>query len=237
MKIILFVASAFFTSLSFAADVKEFDGKDLTEILVDDPAGKVVISGIDGDKAKVVVTKVKFTDKCKVVTEKVGPKLTLKIEKTGIFFGEDCMVNFDVAVPKSIDVEVVIGSGKLIAEGTQGSLKFKMGSGSVVANGTFKNVEGKSGSGSVKIKGLTGGGDIKTGSGAIDLTFATPPKGEIELATGSGDTTLLFPKGSKVKTTFKSGSGKATNTLGDNPNGDFHVNLKVGSGNLKISPY
>lgn len=240
MEKLIIAAACLIAQASFAApETKEFDSKDLNAVSVENTSGQVTISAFEGTKATVAATKNKFSDKCKMTIDRTGNKLVLKVEKTSsLFKSEECDVDFDVKVPKTVDLDLVLGSGNLSIAGIEGALVFKVGSGNMSADGAFKNINGKTGSGKVDIKGLTGGGELKTGSGTIDLKFATSPlKGEFDVKSGSGNTTILFPKGTSVKTSFKTGSGKLVNELGDNPSAPFSVSVKSGSGNLNIKTY
>lgn len=221
------------------SESKDFESKGLSGVFVENTSGKVIVSSVDGAKSTVAATKNKFSDKCKMTIDRSGNKLVIKVEKTSSFFStEECDVDFQINVAKTVDLDLAVGSGNLTVKGIQGDLVFKVGSGDIFADGAFKKIDGKSGSGKVAIKGLTGGGELKTGSGEIDLTYAVSSlKGELDLKTGSGDVTIMFPKGTKIKTSYKAGSGEMSNELGDNPKAAFKVSMKAGSGDLKIKSY
>ncbi len=221
------------------SESKEFEVKDLTGVSVENTSGKVFITETDTEKAYVVATKNKFGDKCKSKVERSGNKLVIKVEKASSFFStEECNIDFQVKVPKNVDLDIALGSGNLSVKGIHGDLAFKIGSGDILADGTFKKISGISGSGKVALRGLTGGGELKTGSGDMDLTYAgTSLNGELDLKTGSGRATILFPKGTKIKTHFKAGSGELSNELGETREAPFKVSMKTGSGDLKIKSY
>ena len=240
MKNLILASLCLVTHLAFASsENKEFEAKGLTAILLENMSGKVVISSFEGPQAIVASTKNKFSDKCKMTIEKTGSKLVLKVEKSsGLFLSEECDIDFDIKVPKAIDLDIAVGSGDLTINGIQGSLTFKVGSGNVLADGLFKRIDGKLGTGKIELKGLLGGGELKTGSGKMDLTFAKSSlKGELDIKTGSGDVTVFFPKDSKVKTNFYAGSGQVSNELGDSSKALFVIMMNAGSGNLNIKSY
>lgn len=223
---------------SFAAsETVEFEAKGLRAVSVDNTTGNVTILTTDGPKATVVATKHKFSDACRMTVDRAGNRLVIKVENTSNNYYE-CHVEFQVAVPKEVDLNLVIGSGNLLVNDTQGELAFRVGSSNVLADGTFKKIDGRTGSGNVEVKGLTGGGEVRTGSGEIDLTYVVSSlDGDLDLRTGSGNAIISFPKGSKVKTTFKAGSGELSNELGDDPAATFKVSMTAGSGNLKIKSF
>jgi DUF4097 and DUF4098 domain-containing protein YvlB len=219
-------------------EIKEINASNLSRMELSIQSSQVTIKGIESSIAKVTTTKHKFSDKCELKIEKVGRKLIVAVNKTGIFALNDCKVDFLVEVPKAIDLELKVGSGQVKIEGIDGELDYLLGSGDLIAEGKFSEIEGKSGSGSVTVKGLTGGGDIKIGSGRLNLTFATTLlKGELDVKTGSGDAELVFPKGSKVRTSFRAGRGELLNELGDVADAPFRVSMKSGSGDLNIKSY
>lgn len=238
-KVVLILIFLIGCSALATSEPKEFEVKDLTGVSVENTSGKVFITETDGSKAYVVATKNKFGDKCKMTVERSGNKLVIKLEKTSSFFStEECNVDFQVKVPKNVDLNITLGSGNLTVKGIHGDLAFKIGSGDILADGTFRKISGFSGSGKIALRGLIGGGELKTGSGDMDLTYAVASlNGELELKTGSGRTTILFPKGAKIKTNFKAGSGKLSNELGDTPEASFKVSMKTGSGDLNIKSY
>ncbi len=222
-----------------APEFKEFESKGMSDVLVENTSGKVVITSMDGAKATVIATKNQFSDNCKMTLIRSGNKLVIKLERTSNFVSlEECDVDFQVNVPKTVDLDLATGSGNLTVKGIHGDLAFKVGSGDISAEGIFKKIDGKSGSGKVGVKGLTGGGELKVGSGEINLTYAVSSlKGELDLKTGSSDATILFPKGTKVKTSYEAGMGELSNELGNNPAAVFKVSMEAGSGDLNIKTY
>lgn len=225
-------------SISAAAtsEVRELEAKGLKQVVVENISGKVSVLKTEAAKATVSVNKNVFSNKCSLTIDKVNDKLVVKVERSkGLFSSENCDADFEVKVPKSMDLDLTVGSGSLDVRGIQGALVFKLGSGNLNAEGIFSSLNGKSGSGTVSVQGLTGGGELKSGSGAISLGFVAPlSKGELDIKSGAGDATLTFPKGMKVKTKFAAGSGLVTNELAATAEADFSVAMKAGSGDLKI---
>jgi len=239
MKIhqIIFGIVVLLSEIAFADPViHEFDAKGLSSLVVENPSGTIQISAMDGSKAKVSATKVKFGEKCSMIIEKDGNSvLTVKVKNKSLLGGEDCQVNFDVRVPKAINLDVKNGSGAVAIHGISGALDFKNGSGDLSADGTFNKLNAMTGSGSLTIKGLVSGGELKSGSGNLSLSFKDKKlSGELNLVTGSGSVTLQFLKGTQIRTQATIGSGELKNQLGETPNAPFSVNAVVGSGNLEI---
>jgi DUF4097 and DUF4098 domain-containing protein YvlB len=237
LALLFFVFSGF--QLCLAAELTEFESKDLKAISISALEGKISLQADDGPKASVSVTKNKFSEHCKLSIENKEHKLQIKVEKSPRFFSlEDCDVNFEIKMPKKSDADIKLGSGALTVKGLEGELRYEIGSGEVKADGNFTSLNGKSGSGPVSITGLNGGGTLKSGSGALNITFENKPaKGNLDIQSGAGDTSLSLPKGSKIKTSFIAGSGKLTNDLGDSADAGYMISVKTGSGNLKIKSH
>lgn len=223
----------------FAAELTEFDQKDLIGVSVSAQSGNVSLAAHDGPKAVVSVTKNKFSEHCKLTIENKEHKIVIKVEKSPRFFSlGDCEANFEIKVPKKTDTDIKLGSGNISVKGLQGELLFSLGSGDVNADGSFAKLDAKTGSGPIQIAGLTGGGTIKSGSGNVNVSVASKTtSGALEIQLGSGDSVVSFPKGSKVKTTFVAGAGKLHNELGDSPDAAYLVSVKTGSGNLNVKAH
>lgn len=221
-------------------ETHEFEIMGLEKVSLENQSGKVKISAYAGPKAIVVSQKNKFSDKCQMTLKKDDEELVIKVKKhRDASWGEDCDVDFEVKVPKAMNLDLEAGSGDFSISGIHGALDFKLGSGSLSADGSFRKVDGKTGSGEISVKGLTGGGELRTGSGDIKLTFAKSPKNdEVELKTGSGNATVLVPHGSQVRTSFTSGNGQLNNEIGEGPKEQsFLVSMEAGSGGLTIKSY
>lgn len=237
----LFLGLLLTAPYSFAANTttQEFESSGLTQVQVENLSGHISVSPSATNKTTVTATQIKFSDKCRMRIEKNTNKLFVKVEKTGLFHtGNDCEVNFDIKTAKTINIDVLSGSGDLNVTGLQGDLEFKIGSGNVAADGEFHHLVAKSGSGNIAVNGLTGGGDLKVGSGDISLKFKNQkPEGLLDIKTGSGNAVIAFPKGAQIKANLVAASGNLSNDLGSNPKADFSVSMKSGSGNLKIQSY
>jgi hypothetical protein len=231
------------STLSFAVGVidtlpteyREYDFNAVGKIILNNTAGRIHISPMDGQKILITATKRQFGERCRLyIAKEYAVQIVLRVEHE---LGENCEVDFDLRVPKEINLEVSSGSGNVTIDGVSGDLHFDMGSGKLLAAGQFKHLKGKTGSGEVDVSGLAGAVDLSVGSGKVKLGFAEDPKGDVQVRTGSGDATLLFPKGSKIKTAFQGGSGSLLNEIADSSRPELNVSVTAGSGNLKIKTY
>jgi DUF4097 and DUF4098 domain-containing protein YvlB len=234
----LFVILCVLCSASAFAETREFDAKSINKVAVENQAGRTTITATDAEKATVEINRTKFSDKCELDVSQKGSILNVAVKKKGMFNFDNCEVNFEIKVPKTADLNLTVGSGKVAVEKMQGELVFIIGSGNIVADGGFTKVQGMAGSGTIDIKGLNVGADLQTGSGSIHLTYATAtPKGQLAMSTGSGDAVVNFPKNTMIETAFEAGSGKLKSDLVSNPKADFKVSMKAGSGDLKIKTF
>lgn len=216
-------------------EFREYQALGVEKVRIENTSGRITVSPVSVDKVEIWATKRKFSDKCSYLTEKSDyAEIIVKVERT---IGEDCEVDIEMKIPKDADLNIWSGSGNVNISGLEGNLVFNVGSGSVTASGKFKKVEGKSGSGSVDISGLTTGGSISVGSGPVNLRYLDYPTGRMDVKTGSGDANILFPKGSKVNAALDTGSGDVSNEIGSTESADFGINVKTGSGDLKIKAY
>lgn len=235
MRLLLSLLLALVVTPAFAAEKKEFDAKDLQALKVDNSSGKIDIIAGNGPKATVDIDKVNFNDSCKLEVARKEATLIVDVRQPSSFFSrKSCDVNLKITVPKNVTVDISNGSGNLSLKGIEGKTVFKLGSGDVNIDAPLKDFSGKTGSGDVALKNLSGGGDIASGSGNVEARYAKIPQGELTVRTGSGDVQVMLPKGSKVKTSYFSGAGDLTNEVGDTPGAPFIVNVKSGSGDLKI---
>jgi DUF4097 and DUF4098 domain-containing protein YvlB len=239
----IFAALMLTGSIAFAAvmtgtpppEFREYQALAVDKVQIENTSGKITVSPMTVDKVEIWATKKKFSDKCSYTTEKSEyNEVLVKVERT---IGEECEVDIEMKIPKDADLNIWSGSGNVSVSGLESNFTFNVGSGSVVANGKFKKVEGKSGSGSVDINGLTTGGNISVGSGPVNLRFLDYPTGRMDVKTGNGDANISFPKGSKIKASLDTGSGDVENELGTSDSADFGINVKTGSGDLKIKAY
>lgn len=221
--------------LSAYADVKEFDTKNLAKMTVQNPSGNVTISAIEKGNATVTFNKKKFSNNCKMTLEKDGKNLLVKVQSEKAMSSDACDVDFEIKVPKAMDLDLAGGTSDFIVANIDGKLDFKSGSGNLNADGNFHEIDARAGSGDINVKGLNKGGKLREGSGNINLSFVqSVKKGKLDILTGSGDVTLFFPKSASVDADLKSGSGQLSSDFPNNGKGLFKISMKSGSGNLNI---
>ncbi|MGI5270003.1 DUF4097 family beta strand repeat-containing protein [Nonomuraea sp. CA-218870] len=129
----------------------------------------------------------------------------------------DCGVDYEIEIPKGLQVKAETGSGDVTLRSLSGPLAFNAGSGAVDAAGlTSKTVAGE------------------VGSGDIELEYAAAPDG-VRLETGSGGITLRLPdEGYDVRTEV--GSGDTTVSVRDDRGAPRKIVISAGSGDVSVLP-
>lgn len=165
--------------------------------------------------------------------------------------------DLEITVPEQCDVQLVNGSGKVIAGGIRGAIKLRTGSGRIEVSSLQGRIALKTGSGSVAVVGLsgqatcttgsgrieigqamlTGSSSFQTGSGSIRFDGALDPRGQFQFKTGSGSVRLMLPLNAAVNVRAKTGSGAVVNEFGNAAvsNGPrAQLSIKTGSGGIYV---
>lgn len=222
-------------ALDLGTVVREYEPTGVERIQIENVSGKINVRQMERHRFIANVTKKKFSENCKLTIEKTTPDVIL-VRIDGPSFDE-CESDFDLQVPKEVDLTINAGAGAVDVSGVEGRLSYRVGTGNVNANGNFKSVEGRSGTGSVNITGIEGQGKIETGSGSVSLKFNSDPKGDFVVDAGTGDATVLVPKGLRIRAELASATGTVTNEISTSAKADFGLNLKSGTGAITVKSY
>ena len=216
---------------------QKFPAKDINQLILANGAGRTNISVTDNEEAEVRFEKKRFPKHCALNIELENNTLLAEVEheKRWSFKRGDCRVNFDIRLPKKVDLNLKLGSGKINIQDTQGDLDLVVGSGDVLANIASGNLSARLGSGTLTVKGLTGSVDLKKGSGETKLSWITvPEKGFIKMKAGSGGADFYLPENAKVQTNIIKASGTLFNEFGDSHDANLNIDIIMGSGNVGI---
>lgn len=236
MKNLFFIFSMF-TSLSLFAEAsfhKSFKIANLKEVSMEVPNGDVSIEAATGEEAHISVEKIEWDQQCKLEFERSEDELELEIDRDNT--DKSCKVKLVAHLPATAELDLKVGTGKLIVLGWKGEIEFKAGSGDVEIVSDALEIDGMSGSGDVVLSGSMGDVELKAGSGSLKLSYMkVPAKAKLSLKTGSGDALVKLPKGSSFRSSFISPAGKLKTQLKEDANSDFKVKMLSGSGNLIIT--
>lgn len=215
---------------------REFNFTSGQRVVIRNTAGRITIGISDRDRMIVSATRRTGGEGCAFSADKSVDLTEVAVTVTAPK-GQPCEIDLDVKVPAKINLNVSSDTGAVHVAGVQGELTFGIGTGAMVANGRFKRVEGKSGSGDVEIEGLEGAGRLEVGTGSLNLKFLGAPTGDMEVRTGTGDAIFSIPKDSKLNASLTSGTGGVENEFQSSTGGDFNLNAKTGTGDLKVKAY
>ncbi|WP_370019387.1 DUF4097 family beta strand repeat-containing protein [Planotetraspora sp. GP83] len=127
----------------------------------------------------------------------------------------DCSIDYQVEVPRGLDVKIDTGSGTVTLRQLTGPVTVTTGSGDVEARG----LAGKDVS-------------VNTGSGDVKLRFAAVPD-QVHAETGSGDGLVWVPSGTYNVTT-ETGSGDRDVQVTQDPSAPRTIVVKTGSGAARV---
>ncbi|GGB56839.1 DUF4097 domain-containing protein [Shewanella inventionis] len=212
------------TDLTLTQQQLSLDASEITQLVANTGAGKLVIEGVDG-LTQIKVSADIYTDKDAddvdmdlSLTQK-GDKgfLVASIESDG-FMQESPYIDLRVQVPSTLALDLTDGSGSIriddvsaainlddgsgsIVMNNIGELTLDDGSGSVVINHAKGNLVLKDGSGSITIDHVNGWVNLVDGSGSIHISQV---QGQVTISDGSGSINVNNSKGLEV---VNAGSG------------------------------
>lgn len=129
---------------------------------------EIIVSGKSEDKAQEYIDKY-----VEIYLEPKGNRAVLISkfkEKFSLFNFGRREINLTVVVPKSIDLDIDDGSGKITVASLKGKVKVDDGSGGLYLENIEGDVAVDDGSGEIDISDVTGNIDLDDGSGSIHLT-------------------------------------------------------------------
>ncbi len=217
----------------------QFSGEGVQHLVIENAAGKVKVLGVEGQTISIEAHPIAGDENhCEMNVEKIHDTATVRLrEKKRRFrlFNRECVADLVIQTPRSMDLDLRIGSGDAKIYKVHGSLSVRTGSGDIEAEGLFKDVNLIGGSGDVFVSGLAGSCSATMGSGNSRLIYSTlPEQGHIKLRVGSGDTTVIVPPKSKIATKVQMSSGAIKSELDNKQPGLFVIEGTVGSGNLYL---
>lgn len=131
-------------------------------------------------------------------------------------------------------MEICAGSGNIRGEDVQGNLKVTTGSGNITLKDFSGNGQVTAGSGNVKVEALAVTGDLclTTGSGNIRLDLPGESSFDFQAETGSGNIDTDFDEALSYN---KKGNNAEGRVGSDNGASAFKLNVKAGSGNVRVA--
>lgn len=198
--------------------------------------GKLNIQVHAKNEISVTIKKVEWSKDCEESMVQFGPSMTLKFKASSLFSKAQCVVEAEISLPKSVDLDISHGSMETSLKGFFGQLKYKSASGKLLAQGEFTKVEATVASSDVFIEGLTSDTEIIGASSDVKLVYAKCPvrPSKLSISRASGDVEIYAPKACQFKTKIKTASGETFNEFGDSKNPDIDLSSVSASGDLTI---
>lgn len=235
----LFTLFSFLSSPVRAGEELSFPGLNIHLIDIQNAQGNIKIeSSVTVGNISVTLSKGEYLSSCKLTTELKRGRLIIVSKASNKFFGKDiCQLDIAMKVPKTIDLELRVGSGDVVVENIRGLIDYKIGSGTLtIAKVNASRVIGRTGSGDVEIEGNLADVDLKIGAGNAKLTFQTAPaEGSLDIKIGSGTTTVNLPETSNISSKFKSGTGSLTNQFQNQVSAKYKISGTTGTGDMLIN--
>ncbi|SHE58655.1 DUF4097 family beta strand repeat-containing protein [Streptoalloteichus hindustanus] len=158
--------------------------------------------------------------------------------------GDFCTINYDITVPRDVDVtggdgsgnieatgvsavNIVVSSGDVTARDVAGAVNVRTSSGSVRVQRASGSVRVRSGSGDVQLDDLPGAVDVDDDSGRVR---GQGLRGDTVVRSGSGDVELTLTEPRSVRAHATSGSVTVRA-----PQGKYRVNATTNSGNRNVN--
>ncbi len=142
----------------------------------------------------------------------------------------DITIDYDVAAPKGVLLDLASGSGDVELQEVGARVKASSGSGSVRARRVHGDADLQSGSGDVELT-ETAAGDVRaqTGSGSIRLHDID---GGVRAHTGSGDIEVT----GRIRSEWRLDTGSGSIRCDPGQGARFHLNADTGSGTVRGAP-
>lgn len=215
----MFVATLLSTVLAGAPAVDTdttFAAGDARRLDVESMGGEVVVHGWDRDEVRVVAE-----HSSRTVVEIRRSGRSLFIEPEGRSF--PTVVDFEVWVPRTMDVSLEGFQSSLSVEGTTGEIEAETFQGNVSIEGGSGSVQATSVSGRVTIRGASGEVIAEATSGSIVISDSS---GEIEAESVGGSILMENIRATRVDAETVGGRVEYSGSLA--PGGDYYFGTHSG---------
>lgn len=233
----IFIISLLLLQPYIFAESRDFDLSS-GEIEMESISGDINVTSNTSSKVIVNYKKKKWSDHCTLSFNQVGAELEIKVDKKMTFFQKvDCKVDFDISMPKRVELEIENSVGAINFNNIYSKTSVELGSGVVsVVNSNIPSLDLEIGSGTVKLDGEFTELEADFGSGSLNATLTNVVKGsKFKFNFGSGSASLNVPHSITTNVKFESGVGTLTNNTKTSKNSDMNIEFRAGSGSLIIN--
>jgi hypothetical protein len=178
-------------------DTKNFTVTGTPQVTVQTFDGTVTVRAWDKNEVSCTITKrAEDEDSLRRISVEAGQNGTnvtingkySKAGRTGAEGGG--LVNLEIYVPKSSNLTIGSGDGRLSVEGVTGDLQARTGDGSVFVADSNGRLKVETGDGSIRVEGYSGEANVHTGDGRIVLRGRF---NQLTAQTGDGAISLELP--------------------------------------------
>ncbi len=252
--------------LAATADAKVFRFEDSFEysveagfkLTINNSAGAIIVSRVEGDKVIVKVTKEidassredaeEMEDRIEVAIDARADRIEIDTRQPdgkrmngflgdlfGLKSGFNGSVNYQIEIPTSVDIAIASTSGEVELNGLEGKIHIAATSSDITVRTAKANCDIENTSGDIRMKDVTG--DIDVMSTSSDALFDNV-QGNINLQATSGDTEAHWVTGA-IRITKTSGNcliGKLTGEVDVKTiSGDIEIDQREGGFSLTTS--
>jgi len=223
---------------SHASDLRETTLRAGNTITVNSDNGRITIKGENRSDVLVracVRAWAETLSEADAMVKAVGIKTSPNIRAENISI-RNMSVSYEIRVPKSTNLDLESGNGRITISDVNGQLKFETGNGRITLNNVSGDVRGETGNGRVTVK-LSGnswqgsGLNVTTSNGRISLYMPSNYSANVEVGTGNGrfrsDFEALRIKGRKRSYGSKRVSGSING-------GGAPIRLLTGNGRVSL---
>jgi hypothetical protein len=178
-------------------DTKNFPITGTPQVTVQTFDGTVTVRAWDKNEVSCTITKrAEDEDSLRRINVEAGQNgnnvtINAKYAKGGRTGGDEGgLVNLEIFVPKSTNLTVGSGDGRLNVEGVTGDVQAKTGDGSVFVTDSGGRLKVETGDGSIRVEGYSGEANVHTGDGRIVLRGKF---NQLNAQTGDGSISLELP--------------------------------------------
>ena len=209
-----------------------FDAQGLSTIDVTTDSGSIAVVG---DSPTGVRVTQRISDGLRSATstiERHEDRLVLRGSCPG-FAAERCGVDYEIHMPPELAVIARTDDGTIDARDVSGAVDLSTDNGDVVLSGLSGRLQLSTDNGSIDGSELTSSSAQATSdNGDVTLGFSVAPT-TVTMDSDNGDLVLVVPQGPEsYSLTTSSDNGVVSTPIRTDPNGERHLTLRSGNGNI-----
>jgi DUF4097 and DUF4098 domain-containing protein YvlB len=200
-------------------------------VSISNVSGEITVTAASGDEVSIDATKrwrggADVRDRVNIVVDDRPSRVDIRTDYGSFWRGNDVSVDYNVAVPAGVALEVHSVSGQVRVTGVKGTTRLSSVSGSITATDTPGVEYARSVSGAIDIGGISHDNVVSLSSVSGRITVNGVRARELELSTVSGDAVLRDATCGRVSSRTMSGGFEYNGAL--TKNGRYEVTSHSG---------